>query len=131
MTGRTINDGSADRRKQTAPIEGEQSDARIGMGFTYSTRGGLLVAGLAGHLEGDAIGSGVLELEGGSREVVEILVEELYKRSSVSTSCTTALVPASKPPVMQPWAHCVESAELWKLPHRGFIANLQGRTRRI
>ena len=37
------------------------------------------MAGLAGHLEGDAIGSGVLELEGGGREVVEILVQELQR----------------------------------------------------
>lgn len=44
---------------------------------TYSSRGGLLVAGLASHLEGNAIGSSVLELEGGGREVVEVLVEEL------------------------------------------------------
>ena len=44
---------------------------------TYSGRGGLLVAGLASHLEGNAIGSGVLELEGGGREVVEVLVEQL------------------------------------------------------
>ena len=35
------------------------------------------MAGLAGDLEGNAVGSGVLELKGGSREVVEILVEEL------------------------------------------------------
>jgi hypothetical protein len=35
------------------------------------------VAGLASDLEGNAVGSGVLELEGGGREVVEILVEEL------------------------------------------------------
>lgn len=35
------------------------------------------MAGLAGHLEGDAIGSSVLELEGSGVEVVEILVEEL------------------------------------------------------
>jgi hypothetical protein len=45
---------------------------------TYSSRGGLLVAGLAGHLEGDAIGGSVLELEGGGGEVVEILVQELH-----------------------------------------------------
>lgn len=37
------------------------------------------MAGLASHLESDTIGSGVLELEGGGREVVEILVEELYR----------------------------------------------------
>jgi hypothetical protein len=46
---------------------------------TYSSRGGLLVAGLASHLESDAIGSGILELEGGGRQVVEILVEELNR----------------------------------------------------
>jgi hypothetical protein len=48
-----------------------------GVKEAYSGGGGLLVAGLASHLEGDAIGSGVLELEGGSVEVVEVLVEEL------------------------------------------------------
>lgn len=35
------------------------------------------MAGLASHLEGDAIGRSVLELECGGREVVEIFVEEL------------------------------------------------------
>lgn len=35
------------------------------------------MAGLASHLEGDAIGSSVLELECGGRKVVEIFVEEL------------------------------------------------------
>lgn len=44
---------------------------------TYSSRGGLLVAGLASHLEGNAIGSSVLELKGGGGQVVEVLVEEL------------------------------------------------------
>lgn len=44
---------------------------------TYGSRGGLLVAGLASDLEGNAVGGGVLELEGGGSEVVEILVEEL------------------------------------------------------
>lgn len=44
---------------------------------THGSRGGLLVAGLASDLEGNAVGGGVLELEGGGREVVEILVEEL------------------------------------------------------
>lgn len=44
---------------------------------TYSSRGGLLVAGLASHLEGNAIGGGVLELKGGGGQVVEVLVEEL------------------------------------------------------
>lgn len=36
------------------------------------------MAGLASDLEGNAVGGGVLELKGGGREVVEILVEELY-----------------------------------------------------
>ena len=36
------------------------------------------MAGLASDLEGNTVGGGVLELEGGGREVVEILVEELY-----------------------------------------------------
>jgi hypothetical protein len=35
------------------------------------------VAGLASDLEGNAVRGGVLELKGGSREMVEILVEEL------------------------------------------------------
>lgn len=39
------------------------------------------MAGLAGDLEGDTVGGGVLELEGGGREVVEILVEELERRA--------------------------------------------------
>lgn len=51
-----------------------------GVKEAYSGGGGLLVAGLAGHLEGDAIGSGVLELEGSGVEVVEVLVEELEER---------------------------------------------------
>jgi hypothetical protein len=38
------------------------------------------VAGLASHLESDTIGGGVLELEGGGREVVEVLVEKLQQR---------------------------------------------------
>jgi hypothetical protein len=57
-----------------------------GVGSTHSSRGGLLVAGLAGHLEGDAIGSGVLELEGGGREVVEILVQELQRAGGTNAS---------------------------------------------
>lgn len=35
------------------------------------------MAGLAGHLESDAIGSSVLELESSGGQVVEVLVEEL------------------------------------------------------
>lgn len=39
------------------------------------------MAGLASDLEGDAVGSGVLELEGGGGQVVEVLVEQLYAPS--------------------------------------------------
>jgi hypothetical protein len=35
------------------------------------------VARLAGNLESNTVGGGVLELEGRGREMVEILVEEL------------------------------------------------------
>jgi hypothetical protein len=45
------------------------------------------VAGLAGHLESDAIGSGVLELKGGGREVVEILVKELEREKRHKKRC--------------------------------------------
>lgn len=58
-------------------LDSTDSSLRAEGSKTYSGRGGLLVAGLASHLEGNAIGSGVLELEGGGREVVEVLVEEL------------------------------------------------------
>lgn len=45
---------------------------------TYSARGVLVMAGLAVDLEGDTVGGSVLELDGGGRKVVEILVEELH-----------------------------------------------------
>ena len=57
----------------------------------YSGGGGLLVAGLAGHLEGDAIGSSVLELEGSGVEVVEVLVQELGEDPG-QLSCSEAIV---------------------------------------
>lgn len=38
------------------------------------------MAGLASDLESNTVGGGVLELEGGGREVVEILVKELYDK---------------------------------------------------
>jgi hypothetical protein len=48
------------------------------------------VAGLASHLEGNAIGGGVLELKGSGGEVVEILVEELYTaKSRLATCCNS------------------------------------------
>lgn len=40
------------------------------------------MGGLSGHLEGNAIGGGVLELKGGGSEVVEILVEELHEEGT-------------------------------------------------
>lgn len=54
-----------------------QAGRLVGVFSLNSSRGGLLMAGLASDLEGNAVGGGVLELEGGGREVVEILVEEL------------------------------------------------------
>lgn len=48
-----------------------------GSGFTYSTAGGLLVAALAGDLEGNVVGGVALDLDGTSRQVVEVLVEQL------------------------------------------------------
>jgi hypothetical protein len=47
------------------------------LGVTYSTAGGLIVAVLASDLEGNIVGGVALELDGGSRHVVEILVQEL------------------------------------------------------
>lgn len=44
---------------------------------TYSAARGLLVAALAGHLEGNIVGGVALDLEGTSREVVEVLVDQL------------------------------------------------------
>lgn len=37
------------------------------------------MGGLAGDLESNVVGGVALELEGGGREVVEVLVEELLK----------------------------------------------------
>jgi hypothetical protein len=37
------------------------------------------MAALAGHLEGNIVGGVALDLEGTSRQVVEILVEELWQ----------------------------------------------------
>jgi hypothetical protein len=47
------------------------------MDCTYRAGGGLVVAALAGHLEGDIVGGVALDLKGASREMVEVLVEEL------------------------------------------------------
>jgi len=64
------------------------------MGGTHGSRGGLLVAGLASDLEGDAIGGGVLELKGGGGQVVEVLVEKLQSRRGVLASANR---PRSRP----------------------------------
>lgn len=45
--------------------------------ITYSAARGLLVAALAGHLEGNIVGGVALDLKGTSREVVEVLVDQL------------------------------------------------------
>lgn len=52
------------------------------VGITYSAGGGLLllVAALAGDLEGNIVGGVALDLDGTSREVVEVLVEELFAK---------------------------------------------------
>lgn len=51
------------------------------------------MAGLASDLEGDTVWGGVLELEGGGREVVEILVKELGERkANVSRSLVSRLL---------------------------------------
>lgn len=46
--------------------------------WTYSTAGGLVVAALASDLEGYIVGSVALDLDGTGREVVEVLVQQLY-----------------------------------------------------
>lgn len=45
--------------------------------MTYRAGGDLVVAALAGDLEGDIVGGVVLDLDGAGGEVVEVLVEEL------------------------------------------------------
>jgi len=46
-------------------------------GSTYGAASGLLVAALASDLEGNIVGGVALELNGTSRKVVEVLVEQL------------------------------------------------------
>lgn len=55
------------------------------------------MAGLAGHLEGNAIGSSVLELEGGGGQVVEVLVEELYGAKKSRSAAFVAEVSSRAP----------------------------------
>jgi glyceraldehyde-3-phosphate dehydrogenase/erythrose-4-phosphate dehydrogenase len=45
--------------------------------ISYQTAGGALVSRLAGHLEGDVVGGGILQLEGRGGGVVEVLGQEL------------------------------------------------------
>lgn len=58
-------------------------------GGTYSSSGALLVGGLAGDLESNVVGGVALELEGGGREVVEVLVEELLR---ANVSCVVSFI---------------------------------------
>lgn len=100
-------------------------------GVTHSGRGDLLVAGLASDLEGNAVGGGVLELEGGGREVVEILVQELHDGANESRprsadanqrrSIKCALFSVSR---LRRLSHplCRKSCVLAKLGERGGIA---------
>lgn len=46
-------------------------------GYSYRARGGLVVAALASHLEGNIVGGVALDLDGTSGQVVEVLVEQL------------------------------------------------------
>lgn len=46
-------------------------------GVTYGTASDLLVAALAGDLEGNIVGSVALDLDGAGRQVVEVLVQQL------------------------------------------------------
>lgn len=56
---------------------GEQKDG------TYGSAGHLVVGGLASDLEGDIVRGVGLDLESASREVVEVLVEELENGCSM------------------------------------------------
>lgn len=47
---------------------------------TYGTAGDVVVAALAGHLEGHIVGGVALDLDGASIQVVEVLVKELEER---------------------------------------------------
>lgn len=46
---------------------------------TYRSAGDLVMAALAGHLEGNIVRGVALDLEGAGRQVVEILVQELER----------------------------------------------------
>lgn len=46
-------------------------------GYSYRARGGLVVAALASHLEGNIVGGVALDLDGTGGQVVEVLVEQL------------------------------------------------------
>lgn len=61
-------------------------DGRAQTRGTHSSRGGLFVAGFASDLEGDAIGSRVLEFKSSGRQVVEVLVEQLEECNTTFVS---------------------------------------------
>jgi hypothetical protein len=46
-------------------------------GYSYRARGGIVVAALASHLEGNIVGGVALDLDGSRRQVVEVLAEQL------------------------------------------------------
>ena len=58
---------------------------------TYSTAGGLFVAALASDLESNIVGSVALDLDGASREMVEVLVQQLstgmISRAAFTNGC--------------------------------------------
>lgn len=68
------------------------------LGYSYRARGGLVVAALASHLEGNIVGGVALDLDGTGREVVEVLVEQLEEERSVSRTLSRelALTPAQR-----------------------------------
>lgn len=51
---------------------------------SYRSGGVLLVAALASDLEGDVVGGVALDLDGTGRDVVEVLVEQLEGKNSIS-----------------------------------------------
>jgi hypothetical protein len=58
----------------------QPSSCTRAMACTYRAGGSLVVAALAGHLEGNIVGGVALDLKGTSREVVKVLVKELQSQ---------------------------------------------------
>ena len=55
----------------------------VGVLSLEGTGGGLLVGRLSGDLEGDTVGGLALHLKGGSGDMVEVLVQQLYRNISL------------------------------------------------